>query len=253
VAEFSPQDILDLERMSIAALPDLEHLTRGGWRWRAARGVTNRANSLTQVALDAAPIEETLDHFAGLTRERGLRAAVRVAPIAPAGTAASLRARGFTERDGALCMLGHAGPFAMTDPRVRLEPASDAVWRGAYARAAGRFDQGEQDILAEIHGLIDKPKRFARIEADGEVIAHGYAVVDGDWVSLHEIGVAPAWRRRGLAWAICGALSHWGITEGASRCWLQVRPPNTAARALYEGMGFFEAYRVTYLAAPDWR
>ena len=243
--------ILDLERMSLAALPDLEHVTRKGWRWRAASGVTNRANSLTQVALDAAPIDETLDHFAALTRERGLRAAVRVTPIAPAGTGALLVARGFTERDGALCMLGDPARFAAGTARVHLEPVSDPVWRGAYARAAGRFDEREQSVLAEIHGLIDKPKRFARIEADGAVIAHGYGVVDGDWLSLQEIGVAPERRREGLAREICGALAAWGIGEGATRCWLQVRPPNTAARTLYATLGFTESYRVTYLAAPD--
>ncbi|NEC71734.1 GNAT family N-acetyltransferase, partial [Streptomyces rochei] len=52
------------------------------------------------------------------------------------------------------------------------------------------------------------------------------------------VEVDPAQRRRGLATAVLAALARRALDEGASAAWLQVEADNTAARALYTGMGF---------------
>lgn len=243
-------DILKLELLSISALPDLEHVTQHGWRWRFAHGVTNRANSLTQVEEQAADIETALALFRPLCRAKNIRTAVRITPLAPDGTEATLLRLGYSERDAAICLVGEPGRFALSDTRVVLKPASDAIWREAYARSAKRFDNEEQNILADIHEEISIPKMFARIEAAGDVIAQGYGVVEAGWLSIHEVGVATSMRRQGLARAICGALAAWGQGMGANDAWLHVRPDNAAALELYGSMGFREAYRARYLAEP---
>lgn len=243
-------DILRLELLSISALPDLEHVTQHGWRWRFAHGVTNRANSLTQVEDQAADIETALALFQPLCRAKKIRTAVRVTPLAPDGTEATLLHLGYSERDAAICLVGEPARFALSDTRVVLRPESDAIWREAYARSAKRFDIEEQNILADIHEEIRVPKMFARIEAAGDVIAQGYGVIEAGWLSIHEIGVATGMRRQGLARAICGALAAWGQGMGAGRAWLHVRPDNAAALELYGSMGFQEAYRARYLAEP---
>ncbi len=243
-------DILRLELLSISALPDLEHVTQHGWRWRFAHGVTNRANSLTQVEDQAADIETALALFQPLCRAKKIRTAVRVTPLAPDGTEATLLRLGYSERDAAICLVGEPGRFALSDTRVVLKPTSDAIWRGAYARSAKRFDSEEQNILADIHEEIHVPKMFARIEAAGDVIAQGYGVIEAGWLSIHEVGVASGMRRQGLARAICGALAGWGQGLGASHAWLHVRPENAVAIELYRSMGFQEAFRARYLAEP---
>ena len=68
-----------------------------------------------------------------------------------------------------------------------------------------------------------------------------------DWVALSCLVVAPSARRRGLgavAHAACAATRR--PTRGARRAFLQVEADNTAAAALYTGLGFQPAERYVY-------
>jgi ribosomal-protein-alanine N-acetyltransferase len=62
---------------------------------------------------------------------------------------------------------------------------------------------------------------------------------------LLRIAVDPAWRRRGIARALI--LSGIGLLRGAGveRCYLEVRPNNSGAIALYQDLGFELAGRRT--------
>ena len=68
--------------------------------------------------------------------------------------------------------------------------------------------------------------------------AIGRCVVDGRWAGFMAVEVAPGARRQGLATAVMAALAGRALAEGASAAWLQVESDNTAARAMYAGMGF---------------
>jgi RimJ/RimL family protein N-acetyltransferase len=50
--------------------------------------------------------------------------------------------------------------------------------------------------------------------------------------------VAPTARRQGLARGVVAALAGWAGQLGAHRAYLQVEERNTAATALYAGLGF---------------
>ncbi len=64
-----------------------------------------------------------------------------------------------------------------------------------------------------------------------------YRMVAGEGEIL-TIGVAPSWRRRGIGGRLLAGALNAMMMLGARRVFLEVGERNTAARALYEGMGF---------------
>jgi ribosomal-protein-alanine N-acetyltransferase len=50
--------------------------------------------------------------------------------------------------------------------------------------------------------------------------------------------VHPEWRRRGVARQLLGAALIEGVARGVTLAFLEVRPSNTRALALYESLGF---------------
>jgi ribosomal protein S18 acetylase RimI-like enzyme len=91
----------------------------------------------------------------------------------------------------------------------------------------------------------------ARARGSIEDLAHGDAAVDGDWLGVHGLVVAPDARRRGLARAVMAALLDWGAERGATTVWLHVETDNAPAIALYEAIGLGVHHECRYLAAPN--
>ena len=60
---------------------------------------------------------------------------------------------------------------------------------------------------------------------------------------LLNLAVHPQHRRRGIAWNLLVEALNQARAQGARVAWLEVRPSNTAARALYESFGFEEVGR----------
>lgn len=69
---------------------------------------------------------------------------------------------------------------------------------------------------------------------------------------IESLAVSQAWRRRGIARRLCQDLLNWARARGAKHASLEVRVSNTAARALYESLGFREvAVRHGYYRDPE--
>lgn len=60
----------------------------------------------------------------------------------------------------------------------------------------------------------------------------------GHEVHITNLAVHPAWRRRGVARALLGALLEDAQRRGTDLVFLEVRPTNTEALGLYESFGF---------------
>jgi [ribosomal protein S18]-alanine N-acetyltransferase len=67
-----------------------------------------------------------------------------------------------------------------------------------------------------------------------------YSVVQAvaDEMHVHNLAVEPAERRRGLGRLLMELALDWGRRRGARRAFLEVRPSNAAAVALYGSLGF---------------
>lgn len=74
--------------------------------------------------------------------------------------------------------------------------------------------------------------------------------LEGDWVGVNDLWVAPELRRRGLAREVLAEAFDWAASSGASTAYLQVSESNTAALQLYTTAGFSTHHSYRYLAAP---
>lgn len=91
-------------------------------------------------------------------------------------------------------------------------------------------------------------------ESDGALRAYGVLLTGVDEAELLTLGVATAHQRRGLGRTMLVELSALARERGAKRLFLEVRPSNMAALALYRHMGFAEiGKRRGYYSAADGR
>lgn len=121
---------------------------------------------------------------------------------------------------------------------------------GIEFRMLGRQDAA---ILAAVADVFDNPVDPARAEAflaaDGHMmaVARADAVVVGmasgvllqhpdkiPALFISEVGVDPAWRRRGIATVLIGMLKDSARTAGCVEAWLGTEVDNVAARAVYQ-------------------
>ena len=80
-------------------------------------------------------------------------------------------------------------------------------------------------------------------DESGAPIGYGGVKVAGDQADVMTIGVAPQARGRGVGRAILDALLDWARQAGAAEIFLDVRPSNEGAIALYNSRGFVEIGR----------
>ncbi|HZC18476.1 MAG TPA: ribosomal protein S18-alanine N-acetyltransferase [Rubrobacteraceae bacterium] len=105
------------------------------------------------------------------------------------------------------------------DRRSLPRPWSEAVWRGELESSFGLY-------------LI--------LEEDGELIGQiGVRHVAGE-AHVMTLAIHPEKRRRGYARALVRGALDKAASSGAERAYLEVRPSNTAARTLYNSLGFVE-------------
>lgn len=112
-------------------------------------------------------------------------------------------------------------------------------------RALGRLD--DRAVVAPESG----PER-ALVVVPGEAgaagpLAEGRAVLDGDWLGVHDLRVRLERRRQGLAREVMGALLEWGAERGALTVWLHVETDNVGGRAFYDALGLGVHHEVRYL------
>ncbi len=112
-----------------------------------------------------------------------------------------------------------AEALAVLDGMVNPSPWSPAQFRDACAEGASP----EVALVLEEGGQLVGFVVYSRILDDG---------------SIHGMAVHPHWQRRGRGTILLSAALERLRAEGARRCQLELRASNTAARALYEALGF---------------
>lgn len=89
-------------------------------------------------------------------------------------------------------------------------------------------------------------------ESVDQCVGFGVLGLTADDAEIESLAVIPPWRRRGIARRLCKDLLGWAHARGARHASLEVRISNTAARSLYESLGFYEvATRRRYYQNPE--
>lgn len=229
----------ELARVMARSWEPAEREPLGEWLLRASAGFTRRANSVLPLGDPGRPLDEALTYVRDWYAERELPAYLQIATGA-AGTqellGAELERRGWVCEVSAQVWVGALAPVGDLDvdtDRVRLARSYDEGWLRRCQRVGTSGPQ-----VAKVLGS-GPSTWFASVAGPDEVpAAIGRCVVDGRWAAFTAVEVDPERQRQGLATSVMAALARQALDEGASAAWLQVEDDNTAARTLYERMGF---------------
>ena len=77
-------------------------------------------------------------------------------------------------------------------------------------------------------------------EREGHIAAYAIVAIGAGEAHLLNLTVAPEWQRRGIGAELTAFVSKLARDYGADKIFLEVRPSNAAARALYARAGFSE-------------
>jgi ribosomal-protein-alanine N-acetyltransferase len=129
-----------------------------------------------------------------------------------------------------------AAPLAAIDGRVNFNPWS------------------EQQFVAACSGVDTQPASALVVEEGDRV--DGFVVIFQvlDEASIHSIAVQPTQQGKGLGQMLLNAALLQMQQAGATRCLLEVRQSNSAARRLYQRSGFtLDGVRKNYYATEGGR
>ncbi|WP_284748439.1 GNAT family N-acetyltransferase [Amycolatopsis sp. RTGN1] len=231
-----------LEIACSRAWPPLLEEPLGNWRLRWADGFTGRANSALAVGDPGRPVPEALRAVCDFAHDRGIQPMVQVirdspnehAIVAEGWSQATRHHRG---HEVVVLTAPLTGTSALDGVEVHDEP-TPAWWE--LTLGPGEDTEAARSVLTG--GKVGYG--VATLDGATAGVVRG-ALVDG-WLHVGRLEVDPAFRRRGLASALMGALHAWGAEHGADQAVLQVAEGNSGALALYAGLGYAPHHRYRY-------
>ena len=256
-SEFDTALLSRIEDAGINASAPREQLWVDGWLVRFSPGKAKRARCIQAVAAGRMSVEGKLERCLALYAKVGLRPYVRVTPFSqPGGLDARLATLGMERIDDTRVMVAalesdSAAIAAQRDvPGVRLESCdsdSFAEWVGAQRGSS----EAERDAHAErLHASPVDYRASQLIDSSGKPVAGGQVAIEDDLVGLYDVFTAESARGRGLARTLCAQMLRRAAQEGARTAYLQVEASNDAARRVYRGLGFADAYAYHYRSPP---
>jgi GNAT superfamily N-acetyltransferase len=260
-------DVDTIERCAYAAWPAEEVKDLDGWRLRAMRGVSRRANSVWTggCALLESGQRQASDPLAfaqGADRHieqaeawygsRGLSASFQLTRRAvPGGLDAALERRGYRIEAPVSLQVARARtvlrvpsgshPDVQVDRELTEEWFEISAYRGRFVRVA--------DVYRDLLARIGSRARYALARVDGEPAAVGLGVIDERWMGVFSMLTLSNHRRRGAGRAILAGLAGAALEGGVEDLYLQVERENAGAAALYAGASFQELYGYHYRVA----
>ncbi|MER1995813.1 MAG: GNAT family N-acetyltransferase [Arthrobacter sp.] len=244
-----------LEPAMDAAWPAPDRHETGGWIFRAAGGVTQRANSIWPKDLHGRPIEE----LSGLLIEARDWYGSRRLPVifqlsdeadGAAGLHALLDTERFTRQSETLVMTrGAAGLPAQRHgaQAAELSSAPSEDWMQVWWQVDGRGGDEQRRIALDI--LSGCPSVYALVRNnDGRPAAVGRLALPeaSSRGGIYCMATIPEARRQGFAEAVRHSLLRAGHDSAVTDFWLQVTAANREAQALYARAGFRVSGRYVY-------
>jgi len=239
--------MLQLEELSMNALPALQTLLYDGWVICMSDGYTKRANSVNPVYRSEGDVERKIAHCEALFHRNHLRPTYKITPfVSPTNLDAMLEARGYRSIDATSVQ---TLPLDSLDtPSVRtvtFETLFSPVWLAQYCELCGISMDNRKTYASMLKRLVPNAC-YATMHHAGEPVGFGLAVIEDGYMGLFDIIIAPSHRDCGLGRQLMLNLLHAGRAQGARQAYLQVVLSNTPALRLYASLGFTEAYRYHY-------
>lgn len=237
-----------LEAVGFRAWPASSVQYDGSWQVRLTAGhPSNRLNSIVPLdPSDHRDIEIRVEKASRKFEAYGRPAVLRQTPLCSPLLVDLVAAQNWTHFDETIVMTCDLTQAELPDTLDHL-PTHDI---GRFVDANLATDQVSAKLkpaLAEIINAIKPPSGLFMIE-DPETgpLATVLCVQDNDLAGIMSLSVARERRREGLGLEILTSALRWARMRSARSAWLQVKADNAPALALYERIGFREAYRYSY-------
>jgi ribosomal protein S18 acetylase RimI-like enzyme len=236
-----------IEEAALNATAVAEQMFHDGWLLRWSPGPHRRMRCITVLAEPGTAFETRLAFAKRTYARKNLPLVFRLTSMGPDA-----------ELDGALAARGFGSEGETRVMRCPLEriPAHHTALRfervdlDDFARTVGAL-RASASAAIELHA---RRLRQAVVESiallawtpDGDCAGAALAVADDELVGFFDVIVNTAYRRRGYGRALVAQAAARAGALGAKTAYLQVEQDNEAARALYQGMGFTDAYTYWY-------
>ena len=256
-ARFDEAMLARIEDAGINASAPREQRWVDGWLVRLSPGKAKRARCIQAVAPGRLDVDAKLALCLPLFAAAGLHPFVRITPFSqPPGLDRHLADRGMVRIDDTRVMVlasldGCAARGADTSCAGAIEHAAADTFADWVGRARGS-SEAERRAHAERIGKPAVPHHAVLAkDAQGDVVAAGLLVVEGDVAGLYDVFTAEAARGQGHAERVCRHLLACAAARGAKVGYLQVDAANAVARRLYHRMGFADGYSYHYRTPPN--
>lgn len=238
-------DVETFERAGLEAWPGIEVKWDGNWVRRASGGYTKLANSAQ--CFDPSDDTDVEDRIIGASSwlvVRGVKPVFRITPLSAPALNEALDDAGWDETD-------HSHLYAMPlqaqepDAEGKFLPLLDPAFLAAQQKLQGH-DDALMTRMKALLSVMAVPATGIVVYRDGEPVASGLMAIANGIVIAGNVISVPTRRRQGLAGAMMRTGLHWAHEKGATIAALNVQADNTAAKALYAGLGYIRQYDYSY-------
>lgn len=238
-----------IEQLAANTWPSIVQQAYGGWKLRAAEGVTRRANSVwTCGDLPEGNWREEVNAFYS---RRGLPVCYQISPASPPELDRLLELEGYRKEMVTTVMISSIEKVRAClnppeDDYIILHSGPSGEWIDDFI-AFEQFPVTRKPVYEKMFAAIGPRHTFLTLKnAREETIGVGTAIVERGWAGYTNVVIAPPFRRQGAGRRLVRALADWSGQNGASNLYLQVSADNEPAIALYTRSGYRPLYQYHY-------
>jgi N-acetylglutamate synthase len=241
----------DLEELALTTWPALQQWLYDGWVVRVAGGHTKRANSINPLYPSHHDPSDKIVQCEQWYAAANLPTIFRLnAHTAPVELDHLLDARGYRQVDPSLTLHRRLDTWTVpSDLRGTLRSEQLPDWLAHYCQLSGKAPAQQQTHTAILQATPE-PRIFATLWDQDQAVACALGVFSARALSIVDVVTSAQHRQQGYATSLLCQIFAWAQQIGASDVALQVQGDNTAARALYAGLGFQEGYSYWYRVRP---
>lgn len=240
-----------IEEASQNAWPALQQHLLDGWALRFSEGYTKRANSINPLYESKLDLGSKIELCEKIYDHQNLPPIFRLTtPFASPKLDALLEGSGYHKIDPTRVMALDLDTWQPENTQVSIEHFAIDEWMELFIQFSG-YDTKKQAIHKKMLGNIHNPIFAVSRQTTGEPVSCGLGVMQGNLVGLFDIVTNPKYRNLGYGQALAAGLLMEARQKCVSTSYLQVMEINSAARRLYEKIGFKDIYHYWYRVPGD--
>lgn len=236
-----------IEEIALNTWPALQTMIKNGWLLRYADGYTKRSNSVNPLYFSFnKEVKQLIDDCESFYTKLNLDTIFKITP--------------YVQPENLDQILESLGYILADKTSVRILELADAPKPKIQAVVQDHINDEWLNCVAELNHLTEKNKEITRAMLSKSTFRQGYfslyqnntpvacglGVIQDNYVGLYDIVTNVRYRRNGFGEQLVLNIIDWGRSNGALYSFLQVFKQNTAAKGLYNKLGYKEIYKYWY-------